>query len=68
MLQEQRQQGGNDMPVRKTTIDFIQAHTVSELISTINAHNTNNPLNPIAKEDIVDIINDEGTYILLYYK
>lgn len=52
----------------KTTIDFIQAHTVSELISTINTHNANNSLNPILKEDIVDIINDEGTYILLYYK
>jgi hypothetical protein len=54
--------------VIKTTIDFIQAHTVSELISIINNYNTMNPQNPILKEDIVDIKNDEGTYILLYYK
>ena len=54
--------------VIKTTIDFIQAHTVSELISIINNYNTMNPQNPILKEDIVDIKSDEGTYILLYYK
>lgn len=56
------------MKGQKTSIAFIQAHTVSELISTVNTYNTSNPQSPILKEDIVDIMNDEGTYILLYYK
>lgn len=56
------------MMTTKTTVAFIQAHTISELISTINTYNASNPQSPILKEDIVDIINDEGTYILLYYK
>lgn len=56
------------MDERKTSIDFIQAHTLSELLSIINNHNINNPQSPITKEDIVTIMKEEGTHILLYFK
>lgn len=52
----------------KDTIDFLQAHSLRELINIVNAHNKNNTEHPILKEDIVNISNEEGTYILLYYK
>lgn len=69
MVQEQKHhQGGNDMQEKKTSIAFIQAHTISELISIVNTYNANNPQCPILKEDIVKIMNEEGTHILLYYK
>lgn len=56
------------MEKKKTTLDFIQSHTLSAVLSTVNTYNGNNPQSPILKEDIVDIINDGGTYILLYYR
>lgn len=56
------------MQEKKTSIAFIQAHTISELLSIVNTYNVNNPQSPILKEDIVEIMNEEGTHILLYYK
>lgn len=52
----------------KTMIDFIQAHSLRDLMSAINDFNKKYPESAILKEDIVDIINEGNSYILLYYK
>lgn len=51
----------------KTTISYIQGHSLWDLLLAVNNYNKDNN-NPILKEDIVNIIKEEGTYILLYYK
>lgn len=50
------------------TYNYLQAHSLRELIEQLNEFNNNNPNNPISKEDIVNIFHEEGIYILLYYK
>ena len=52
----------------KSLIDFLQAHSLRDLLYNINTYNVNNPEHPILKDDIVDIFKEEDTYILLYYK
>lgn len=53
----------------KIQLDYMQAHSLRELLTKINVHNSECPVeNLILKEDIVDILNEEGTFILLYYK
>lgn len=52
----------------KTQIDTVEAHTLRDLINKVNSHNDDTPSKAILKEDIVNILKEEGTYILLYYK
>jgi len=52
----------------KTKMDYLQAHSLRDLILKVNSQNIDNPGSPILKEDIVEIIESEGTFILLYYK
>lgn len=52
----------------KTEIDYIQAHSLRDLLEAINEWNTKYPNGAILKEDIVQIMREEETYILLYYK
>lgn len=52
----------------KKEIDYIQAHSLRDLLGTINKWNTEHPEEAILKEDIVQIMKWEETYILLYYK
>lgn len=52
----------------KNIIDYMQAPTLSRLLSMINTHNMECPNTPILKDDIVDIIKEGGAYVLLYYK
>ena len=52
----------------KTHIDFLQASSLRKLLEIINHINEEFPNNPILKDDIVSIQNEEGSYILLYYK
>lgn len=52
----------------KRQLDFVQSHSLRELIAMVNKYNENNPANPILKEDVVEILKEEGTFILLYYK
>lgn len=54
--------------VKKTQMDFIEAHSIRELLQKVNIHNTECPDSLILKEDIVEMIREEGTFILLYYK
>lgn len=56
------------MEKKKIAMGYLQALSLRELLHTINTYNTQNPDIPILKEDIVYILHDEGTYILLYYK
>lgn len=52
----------------KDTLDVLTANSYVELISNLNTYNTTHKDTPILKEDIVEIRNYEGTFILLYYK
>lgn len=52
----------------KRQMGFMQAYSLRELIDRVNAHNENDPAHPILKEDVVEILKEEGTFILLYYK
>lgn len=53
---------------QKLFMDYIQTSSLRELLATVNKHNKAFPDNPILKDDIVQIINNGGDYILLYYK
>ena len=53
----------------KKQLDYILAHSIRDLLTKVNAHNTQCPASEaILKEDIVDILKEEDTFILLYYK
>lgn len=52
----------------KTQVDFLQAHSLRDLLHQLNSYNKAYPDTPIIKDDIVDIYKEEGTFILLYYK
>lgn len=53
---------------RKTCLDIRVSHTYYDLVEDINAYNRCHPDTPILKEDIVEIREKEGTYMMLYYK
>lgn len=52
----------------KTTIDYLQAHSLRELLAQVNTYNMSYPDSPILKEDIVNIMKEDETFILIYYK
>ena len=54
--------------VQKTRIDYTQATSLRELLDNVNTHNKEYPENAILKEDIVRILKEEGTFIMLYYR
>ena len=54
--------------VQKTRIDYMQATSLRELLDNVNTHNKEYPENAILKEDIVKILKEEGTFIILYYR
>ena len=54
--------------VQKTRIDYMQATSLRELLDNVNTHNKEYPDNAILKEDIVRILKEEGTFIMLYYR
>lgn len=54
--------------VQKTRIDYMQAASLRELLDNVNTHNKEYPENAILKEDIVRILKEEGTFIMLYYR
>lgn len=54
--------------VQKTWIDYMQATSLRELLDNVNTHNKEYPENAILKEDIVRILKEEGTFIMLYYR
>lgn len=54
--------------VQKTKIDYIQATSLRKLLDNVNTYNKEYPENAILKEDIVEILKEEGTFILLYYR
>jgi hypothetical protein len=53
---------------RKTCLDIRVSHTYYDLVEDINAYNRCHPDTPILKEDIAEIREKEGTYMMLYYK
>lgn len=54
--------------VQKTRIDYMQATSLRELLDNVNTHNKEYPENAILKEDIVRILKEEETFIMLYYR
>lgn len=54
--------------IQKTRIDYMQATSLRELLDNVNTHNKEYPENAILKEDIVRILKEEGTFIMLYYR
>lgn len=54
--------------VQKTRVDYMQATSLRELLDNVNIHNKEYPENAILKEDIVRILKEEGTFIMLYYR
>jgi hypothetical protein len=46
----------------------MQATSLRELLNNVNTHNKEYPENAILKEDIVRILKEEGTFIMLYYR
>lgn len=53
---------------RKICLDIRVSHTYYDLVEDINAYNRCHPDTPILKEDIVEIREKEGIYMMLYYK
>lgn len=53
---------------QKMILDYIQAPSLRELLSIVNDVNKTVPDNPIIKDDIVQILKNEGDYILIYYR
>lgn len=53
---------------QKTQITYIQATSLRELLDNVNSHNSEHPENAILKEDIVEILKEEETFIMLYYR
>ena len=54
--------------VQKIQIDYIQASSLRELLNKVNNHNNEYPESAILKEDIVEILKEEETFIMLYYR
>ncbi len=54
--------------IQKTKIDYIQATSLRKLLDNVNTYNKEYPENAILKEDIVEILKEEGTFIMLYYR
>lgn len=52
----------------KKEIDYIQAHSLRDLLAAVNRWNSKYPDSAILKEDIVQIMKEEDTFILLYYR
>lgn len=54
--------------VQKIQMDYIQASSLRELLNKVNNHNNECPESAILKEDIVEILKEEETFIMLYYR
>lgn len=54
--------------VQKIQMDYIQASSLRELLNKVNSHNSEYPECAILKEDIVEILKEEETFIMLYYR
>lgn len=54
--------------VQKIQMDYIQASSLRELLNKVNSHNNEYPECAILKKDIVEILKEEETFIMLYYR
>lgn len=57
----------------KDTLSVLQASSLRELVETVNSVNRlpssgTEYSQPILREDIVDILKEDGTYFLLYFR
>ncbi len=53
---------------QKLFMDYIQASSLSKLLTIVNNINKDFPDSPILNDDIVQIMKNGEDYILLYYK
>ena len=59
---------GKKETTQKTELSYIQANSLSNVLTIVNKFNSTFPNNPILKDDIVQIMKNGEDYILLYYK
>lgn len=52
----------------KKTMSVLLAHSLRELVETVNNINNSNESRHILKDDIVTIMKEESTYMLFYYQ
>lgn len=55
---------------KKTRLEVIQANSLRELVETVNSINKNADNDSgkmIVKEDIVSLLKDNDTFLLVYY-
>lgn len=55
------------MTYKKETLAVIHAGSLRELVNTVNSINETTA-SKILKDDIVEVMREEGGYFLLYYK
>lgn len=55
------------MEGKKTILGVIQAQSLRDIVNMVNNYNQHHTSAPILKDDIVDLVQDNGTYLLLYF-
>lgn len=50
------------------SLDVMSGYSLSNLVAQVNQYNSMEGVTPITKDDIVSIIKDEGSYMLLFYR
>lgn len=54
------------MVSKKNRMEVIQANSLRELVGIVNSYNESSE-RAICKEDIVSLLRDNDTYLLVYY-
>lgn len=50
------------------SLDVMSGYSLSNLVAQVNQYNSMEGVTPITKDDIVSIVKDEGSYMLLFYR
>lgn len=50
------------------SLDVMSGYSLSNLVAQVNQYNSMEGITPITKDDIVSIVKDEGSYMLLFYR
>lgn len=53
--------------VCKKLLKVITAHTLSELVTKINNHNLQEEVEPILREDILDLRKEDNIFLLSFF-
>lgn len=50
------------------SLDVMSGYSLSNLVAQVNQYNSMEGITPITKDDIVSIVKDEESYMLLFYR